>query len=62
MVEFLEAKDLAFLALLVVALLFEGRRQLMVGIAMGVEGTLNSLKEDGFIDIDEKGEVLPKKS
>jgi len=62
MVELLEMKDFAFLALLVLAILIEGRRQLRAGIELGVEATLNSLKNDGFIDIDEKGEITPKKS
>jgi hypothetical protein len=60
MVELITYKDMVFLAFLVIALIIEGRRQFRVGIEAGVEGTINSLVEDGYIDVDEKGEISPK--
>lgn len=60
MVELITYKDMVFLAFLVIALVIEGRRQLRIGIEKGVEGAINSLIEDGFIDVDEKGEITPK--
>lgn len=62
MVDLITLKDVAFLGLLVVAILVEGRRQLMIGIAAGVEGTINNLKNDGIIDVDSDGEITAKKS
>lgn len=62
MVELITYKDMVFLAFLVIALVIEGRRQLRIGIEQGVEGAINSLIKDGYIDVDEKGEITPKKA
>lgn len=61
-----EIKELAYFIFFVIAMYFsnrssyeDGKRK---GIEIGVEGTIDSLIADGFLEVDEEGEISPKKT
>jgi hypothetical protein len=65
LMDLFEAKDLFYLGFLVVALTVTQytawRQGVKVGIEAGVEGTIDSMVRDGYVDYDEKtGEITAK--
>ena len=63
MTDFLNVKDVFYLAFMVIALYFSNRDSYKRGVLDGIEGCIAGMIKDGYIDYDpETDEISAKKS